>query len=51
MCSLTVTLPMHTRVYVAAGRVRWVHEKEYRIKTLVMDDESREDLYQHMAEN
>ena len=44
VCSLTVNLSSHPRLYVAAGIVRWVGCEEYGVETLVMDDESREDM-------
>jgi hypothetical protein len=48
VCSLTVTLPTNTQVYVAAGIVRWVRGEEYGLETLVMDEESRMDLYAYL---
>ena len=49
LCSLTVNLPTQETLYVAAGVVRWVRgEEEYGVETLVMDDESREDMEQYL---
>ena len=50
VCSLTVNLSIDQRVYVAAGIVRWVHGEEYGIETLVMDDESQEDLDEYLSQ-
>ena len=50
MCSLTVKLTSQLRLYVAAGIVRWVRGEEYGVETLVMDDESREDLEQYICQ-
>ena len=44
VCSLTVILPPYQPIYVAAGIVRWVRGEEYGVETLVMDEESRDDL-------
>ena len=44
LCSLTVNLPTQETLYVAAGIVRWARGEEYGVETLVMDDESREDM-------
>jgi hypothetical protein len=48
ICSLTVTLPTESQVYVAAGIVRWVRGEEFGLETLVMDEESRMDLYAYL---
>ena len=48
VCSLTVNLSIDQRVYVAAGVVRWVRGEEYGVETLVMDDESREELEEYL---
>ena len=51
VCSLTVILPPYQPIYVAAGIVRWVRdEEEYGVETLVMDDESREDMEEYLLE-
>jgi hypothetical protein len=34
---------------VAAGIVRWVRGEEYGLETLVMDEESRMDLYAYLS--
>jgi hypothetical protein len=33
---------------VAAGIVRWVRGEEYGVETLVVDDESREDMEEYL---
>ncbi len=49
VCSLTVTLPPYQLIYVAAGIVRWVRgDEEYGVQTLVVDDESREDMEEYL---
>ena len=48
VCSLTVNLPNQPCIYVAAGIARWVRGEEYGGETLVMDDESREDMEQYL---
>lgn len=50
VCSLTVNLPTHQFLYVAAGIVRWVRGEEYGVETLVMDHESRDDMDDYLAE-
>ena len=35
---------------MAAGIVRWVRGEEYGVETLVMDDESREDMEQYICQ-
>jgi hypothetical protein len=51
VCSLTVNLPTQETIYVAAGIVRWVRgEEEYGVETLVIDDESREDMEQYLSQ-
>ena len=50
VCSLTVNLSIQPRIHVAAGIVRWVRGEEYGVETLVMDDESREDLEQYVCQ-
>jgi hypothetical protein len=48
ICSLTVRLPTEAQVYVTAGIVRWVRGEEFGLETLVMDEESRMDLYAYL---
>jgi len=48
VCSLTVNLSIDQHIYVAAGVVRWVQGEEYGVETLVIDDESREDLDEYL---
>ena len=50
VCSLTVTMPSKPRLYVVAGIVRWVRGEECGVETLVMDDESREDVEQYICQ-
>jgi len=50
VCSLTVTLPTHREIYVAAAIVRWMRGEEYGVETLVIDAESREDLDEFLSE-
>jgi PilZ domain len=55
VCSLTVTLPPYQLIYVAAGIVRWVRgelgeDQEYGVETLVVDDESREDMEEYLCQ-
>jgi len=48
VCSLTVTLPPYQPVYVAAAIVRWVRGEEYGLETLVVDDESRDEVEEYV---
>jgi len=48
VCSLSVNLPSHQPIYVAAGMVRWVRGEEFGVETLVIDDESREELEDYL---
>ena len=50
VCSLTVNLPTQETLYVAAGIVRWVRGEEYGVETLVIDDESQEDMEQYICQ-
>ena len=50
VCSLTVILSIDQPIYVAAGIVRWVRGEEYGIKTLVIDDESRDDMEEYLSQ-
>ena len=50
VCSFTVNLPTQQRAYIAAGIVRWVRGEEYGVETLVIDDESREDMEQYLGQ-
>ena len=50
VCSLTVILPPYQPIYVAAGIVRWVRGEEYGVKTLVIDDESQENVEEYLIE-
>jgi len=50
VCSLTVNLSSQQRIYVAAGIVRWVRGEEYGVETLVIDDESREEMEQYICQ-
>jgi PilZ domain len=48
--SLTVNVPSEPPIYVAAAIVRWMRGEEYGVETLVMDDESREDMEQYICQ-
>ena len=48
VCSLTVTLPPYQLVYVAAAIVRRVRGEEYGVETLVLDNESCDDLEEYL---
>lgn len=50
VCSLTVRLPTYQDVYVAAAIVRWVRGEEYGVETLVVDEQSRDDLDDYLGE-
>lgn len=50
VCSLTVRLPTYRDVYVAAVIVRWVRGEEFGVETLVIDEQSREDLVEYFSE-
>ncbi len=50
-CSLTVTLPNQQPVYVAAGIVRWVRGEEFGVESLVVDDESREEMAEYVRQS
>jgi len=44
-----VNLSIDHPVYVAASIVRWVRGEEYGVETLVIDDESREDMEEYLT--
>ena len=48
VCSLTVSLPTHQPISVAAGIVRWVRGEEYGVETLVIDEESQEGVEEYL---
>ena len=48
VCVLTVNLPTQETLDVAAGIVRWMRGEGYGVETLVIDDESREDMEQYI---
>ena len=51
VCSLTVILPNEKTLYAIAAAVHWVQRGEkYGVETLVMDDESREDMEQYICQ-
>ena len=50
MCSLTVNLWIDQAIYVGTGIVRWVRGGECGVETLVIDDESREDLEESLCQ-
>jgi hypothetical protein len=43
-----VNLPTQETTYVAAGIVRWMRAEEYGVETLVIDDESREEMEEYL---
>jgi hypothetical protein len=46
-----VNLPSQETLYVTAAIVRWGQRgEEYGVETLVMDDESRDDLEQYICQ-
>ena len=50
MCSLTVNLSIDQAIYVVAGVVRWVRGEEYDVETIVIDDDSQEDLDEYLLQ-
>ena len=50
MCSLTVNLSIDQAIYVVAGVVRWVRGEEYGVETIVIDDDSQEDLDEYLLQ-
>lgn len=50
VCSHTVNLSIDQPIYVAAGIVRWVRGEEYGVETLVIDDESRDDMEEYLSQ-
>lgn len=51
VCSLTANLPSESPIYVVTASVWWVQRgEEYGVETLVMDDESREDMEQYVCQ-
>ena len=50
VCSLTVNLSIDQAIYVGTGIVRWVRGGECGVETLVIDDESREDLEESLCQ-
>ncbi|MEO8341655.1 MAG: PilZ domain-containing protein [Nitrospirota bacterium] len=50
VCSLKVNLSIQETLFVAAEVVRWERGEEYGIETLVMDDESREDVERYICQ-
>jgi len=50
VCSLTVNLSIDQAIYVGTGIVRWVRGEECGVETLVIDDESREDLEESLCQ-
>jgi hypothetical protein len=51
VCSLPVTVPPYQLVYVAASIVRWERSEEYDVETLVVDDESRDEVEDYLAQH
>ena len=50
MCSLTVNLSIDQAIYVVAGVVRWVRGEESGVETIVIDDDSQEDLDEYLLQ-
>ena len=50
VCVLTVNLPTQETLDVAAGIVRWMRGEGYGVETLVIDDESRQDMDQYVCQ-
>jgi len=50
VCSLTVNLSIDQAIYVVAGVVRWVRGEEYDVETIVIDDDSQEDLDEYLLQ-
>ena len=50
MCSLTVNLSIDQAIYVVAGAVRWVRGEEYGVETIVIDEDSQEDLDEYLLQ-
>ena len=50
VCSLTVILPTQETLYVVAAIVRWMRGEEYGVETLVVDDESRDEVEDYLAQ-
>ena len=51
VCSLTVNLQSEPPIYVAAVIVRWMRGEEYGVETLVVDDESRDDVEDYLSQH
>ena len=51
VCSLTVILPTQETLYVVAAIVRWMRGEEYGVETLVVDDESRDEVEDYLAQH
>lgn len=49
VCSLTVRLPTHQEIYVAAAIVRWVRGEEYGVETPVLGQESRKEQNRYLG--
>jgi len=50
VCSLTVNLPTHEMIYVAAGIVRWVRGDDYGVETLVVENQVKSRLEQYVKQ-
>ena len=50
MCSLTVNLSIDQAIYMVAGVVRWVRGEESGVETIVIDDDSQEDLDEYLLQ-
>ena len=50
LCSLMVNLSIDQQVYVTAGIVRWAQGEDFGMETLVIDEESQEDLEMYLCQ-
>lgn len=50
VCSMKVRLDANNWVAISAGIVRWVHGDEYGMETLVMNEESQEQLIDYIQD-
>ena len=50
VCSLTVHLADQEPIYVAAAIVCWLRGGEYRVETLVIDDDSRVEMEEYISQ-
>ena len=48
---LTVHLPNQLSLFIAGAIVRWVRGEEYGVETLVMDEESQDELEDYLVQH